>query len=74
MSKYSEMKKAYDKLVEVRSSGIYSVSEKHLARTEFRAAALELFPRAGSRAEASALDLIDYYALMYSRRGKKKVK
>ena len=67
MTKYSEMKKAYDILVKVKSSGLYTTKELHQARADFRAAAQELFPSTGSRAEFAALDMIQYYAIRYSK-------
>lgn len=70
MSKYSEAKKAYDKLVKLKRSGLSSGKDRSLARSEFRAAAFDLFPRAGSRAEAATIDLIEYYAKQFSRRKK----
>ena len=67
MTKYRIMKNAYDKLVALKSKAAKS-KDIHVARSEFRAAALELFPKAGSRAEASGRDLIEYYQERYSRK------
>ena len=65
MTKYRTMKKAYDKWVVKRRSGFHTPAEIYAARLEFKAAALELFPQAGARAEGAARDLIKYYSSIY---------